>query len=92
MMQISVTDQAKDELQNLLSENSSQFVRIVFHGGGWHGVKFGIALDELDEDDEQVSVDGITIIFNRNFQTFLSDCEVDYYDDGIKKEFLVSRN
>ena len=91
MTQINVTDQARNEIQRILPDNNAQFVRIIFQGAGWHGINFGITLDGLEEEDEQVTANGIDIIFNRHFQSFVNDCDVDYFDNGPKKGFSVSR-
>lgn len=89
MLEIKVSDKAKSKLISLLANETSKYARLVFQGVGWKGSKLELTLDELNENDGKVNVDGIDIIFNKKDKLYIHKSAVDYNDSNPGNGFAV---
>ncbi len=51
----------------------------------------GLALDEPQDDDEQLQVNGILVLARPDDVSWLSDAEVDYHSGAGREGFSVQR-
>ena len=86
---IQVTDDAKEELAPIMEENTQKSLRLFVQGFGWGGPRLGIALDELTEEDEQVSHNGIDVIFAKRDKNYFHQATIDFEDSNYGKGFIV---
>ncbi len=93
-MKIDVTNEAKNEIAKVLAEekNKGKLLRIYIAGYGWGGPSFGLALDELKDEDIEINVDDnkfvVEDVVAENFESFT----VDYSDNWLKRGFSVLPN
>ena len=89
MATIQVTEKAKEELLVVLKENAKKYIRLFIEGVGWGGPRLGLALDELNDNDEKINSNGVDIIYNRNDQGYLDHSVIDYEDSFLGRGFVV---
>jgi iron-sulfur cluster insertion protein len=61
---IEMTDAAKSKIKEILDENPGKYFRIVFEGDGCAGPYLGLALDEAEENEVTIEVNGIDILIS----------------------------
>lgn len=90
-MEIVLTDKAKDQIQ-LLEQNSkgNKMVRINITSFGWAGPTYGVVLDELKDDDVEVSHDNLNFIFEKVLYNRLKKVEIDYMKLPFFSKFVVN--
>lgn len=49
----------------------------------------GLALDELKEEDEKVSANGVELIYNKTEKDYISHSIIDFEDSFLGKGFVV---
>lgn len=90
-MKIEVTSPAKDELVKVLAnkKDPSKLLRIYIAGYGWGGPTFGLALDELKDEDMEFKVEDFNFIMEdlivENYGSFV----VDFSDNWLRRGFSV---
>ena len=92
MPDITITDSAQKKIATLLNDNENKYLRISIQGIGWGGPRFGLTLDELNENDEQVEISGIKLLFKTGDAPYLERCSIDYLEDAFRGGFSVSAN
>lgn len=90
MMKVEVTEKAQQELKRILdSKKDKKPLRIYVAGHGWGGPSFGLALDELKEDDIKTEVDNFTFIIEEYLTESFGVFTIDYSDNWLRKGFSV---
>lgn len=51
----------------------------------------GLALDEPQDDDQQVQVNGVTVLIRPDEAGWLDDAQVDYHQEEWRQGFSVTR-
>ncbi len=90
MPEITITETAQKKITQLLSDNENKFLRISIQGVGWGGPRFGLTLDELNDNDQHIEVSGIKLLFNKGDAPYLDHCNIDYLEDAFRGGFSVS--
>ncbi len=90
MLKITITDSAHKKISTLLSENKNKYLRIFIQGIGWGGPRFGLTLDELNENDKRTEISGIKLIYKDSDIPYLENCNIDYLNDAFQSGFKVS--
>lgn len=89
-MKINVTDNAKAQLKQVVEEKGEDKpLRIYIAGHGWGGPSFGLALDELKDDDKSTDIDGLKFVYGEELEGAFENFTVDYTDSGFRKGFTV---
>lgn len=90
-MKIEVTNEAKEEITKVLSneKNAGKLLRIYIAGYGWGGPSFGLALDELKDEDIEVMVDDNKFILEDIIQESFESFTVDFSDNWLRRGFSV---
>ena len=89
MANIQVTDKASKELLTVLKDHADKMIRLYIQGVGWGGPRLGLALDELNEQDETITTNGVDIIFNSRDKDYLDHSIIDFEDSFLGSGFVV---
>lgn len=91
-MKIDITDKAREELEKMLQgqEQSNKKVRVVMTGISWRGPKFNVALDEHNDNDTHLKVDGLDFIIDKKLTESIISFIIDYKDSFFWKGFQVN--
>lgn len=80
---IHIEEQAANYLQQVLEENQSKYLRLLFQGIGWGGPNLGIALEEtIQESDHVEEVSGITFLINERDKPYFQEGTMIRYEDS----------
>jgi iron-sulfur cluster insertion protein len=88
------TQAAAKKVSELIAEegNPELMLRIYVQGGGCSGFQYGFTFDEkVNEGDEQVVTDGVTLLIDPMSVQYLMGAEVDY-SEGLQGAQFVIRN
>ena len=88
------TPAAAAKVASLIEEegNPDLMLRIYVQGGGCSGFQYGFTFDEnINEGDEQVVTDGVTLLIDPMSVQYLMGAEVDY-SEGLQGAQFVIRN
>ena len=77
---MTITDKAKNYIQELMSENGAKNIKVFVAGMGWGGPQLGLALDEPGETDIVEEVNGIQVAYEQNVHGQTSEMALDYQD------------
>lgn len=88
------TSAAALKVSELIKEegNDELMLRIYVQGGGCSGFQYGFTFDEtVNEGDERVVTDGVTLLIDPMSLQYLMGAEVDY-SEGLQGAQFVIRN
>ena len=90
-MNIEITSTAKDELKKVLAnkKNEDKLLRIYIAGYGWGGPTFGLALDELKDEDIEVKVEDFHFVMEDLITENFGSFTVDFSDNWLRRGFSV---
>lgn len=89
-MVIEVTDLAKKELDIVLeAADEGKRLKIYVAGHGWAGPSFGMALEEPEEEDLQVDVDGYPFLVGDGLEDIYDKFVVDYTNNPLRRGFMI---
>jgi iron-sulfur cluster insertion protein len=86
------TDSAADKVKQLVEEegNSELKLRVFVQGGGCSGFQYGFTFDEVvNEDDTQMSKNGVTLLIDAMSLQYLTGAEIDYKEDLQGAQFVI---
>ena len=92
-IQITITDEAAENLKSLIAENTDEgsFLRVWVAGGGCSGLQYGMALDNTEEENDIVTTDkGIKIVIDSLSAQYMGGSTIEYKDDLLGGGFKVS--
>lgn len=91
---INVSDQAAEKFKEIAAEADrpeKQMLRISYGGAGWGGPRWGLALEELEgENDTVLESNGVKIIYLKDLEGYLSGLTLEYSDEWYNKGFSLS--
>ena len=89
MRMINLTDNAKNQISEILSDGEGKYVRAFISGGGCSGFNYGFTLDdERNEDDFEVSEN---LLVDAMSMQYFSGATIDYTKDKLKgSQFIIS--
>ena len=88
------TSAAAKKVSELIVEEGNQelMLRIYVQGGGCSGFQYGFTFDEsINEGDEKIVTDGVTLLIDPMSLQYLMGAEVDY-SEGLQGAQFVIRN
>lgn len=88
------TSAAAKKVSELIAEEGNQelMLRIYVQGGGCSGFQYGFTFDEeVNDGDEKVITDGVTLLIDPMSLQYLMGAEVDY-SEGLQGAQFVIRN
>ncbi len=83
---ISVTEEARKELEAYFEGKDKTPIRVYAASGGCSGPRLALALDEPNEDDERVEQDGFTFCINRELSVSVGAVTIDLTYAGFSVE------
>ncbi|MBV9258855.1 MAG: iron-sulfur cluster insertion protein ErpA [Ktedonobacteraceae bacterium] len=89
---ISMTASAADKVRELLQQENdpSLGLRIFVAGGGCSGLQYGMTLDEEQEGDTTIQMEGFKVLVDEMSFGYISGSEVDYVDSLMGAGFTVN--
>jgi Iron-sulfur cluster assembly accessory protein len=91
---VKLTEGAINEVHRLMNEPDfvvGQFLRVGVKGGGCSGLSYVLGFDQLEEDDEQYSINDIPMVMKKAHGIYLFGMEVDF-SDGLNARGFVFKN
>ncbi|MCL2567218.1 MAG: iron-sulfur cluster assembly accessory protein [Alphaproteobacteria bacterium] len=88
---ISISQSAVAKLKEVLAKKTSgTFLRIVVSSGGCAGFSSSFKLDtNLEDDDVEISQDGIKVVINKMIAEFIKDAELNYITSNLSSFFRL---
>lgn len=86
------TDSAAAKVAELVAEegNPDLKLRVFVQGGGCSGFQYGFTFDEaINEDDTQMSKNGVTLLIDAMSYQYLMGAEIDYKEDLDGAQFVI---
>ncbi|MFN9448952.1 MAG: iron-sulfur cluster insertion protein ErpA [Rubrivivax sp.] len=86
------TDSASHKVKELVDEegNPELKLRVFVQGGGCSGFQYGFTFDEVvNEDDTQMTKNGVTLLIDAMSLQYLMGAEIDYKDDLQGAQFVI---
>ena len=86
------TDSAASKVKELVDEegNPDLKLRVFVQGGGCSGFQYGFTFDEVtNEDDTQMTKNGVTLLIDAMSLQYLVGAEIDYKDDLQGAQFVI---
>ena len=86
------TDSAADKVKQLVDEegNPELKLRVFVQGGGCSGFQYGFTFDEVtNEDDTQMTKNGVTLLIDAMSLQYLGGAEIDYKEDLQGAQFVI---
>jgi iron-sulfur cluster insertion protein len=86
------TDSAANKVKELVDEegNPELKLRVFVQGGGCSGFQYGFTFDEIvNDDDTQMSKNGVTLLIDAMSLQYLAGAEIDYKDDLQGAQFVI---
>lgn len=89
---INMTPAAADKVRELLTQENdpSLGLRIFVAGGGCSGLQYGMTLDEQQEGDTVIALQGINVLVDEMSIGYITGSEVDYVDSLMGAGFTVN--
>src|SRR5436305_13029283 len=89
---ITMTSAAADKVRELLNQENdpSLGLRIFVAGGGCSGLQYGMTLDEAQEGDTVISIEGFKVVVDEMSVVYINGSEVDYVDSLMGAGFTVN--
>lgn len=89
---ITMTPTAADKVRDLLTQENdpSLALRIFVAGGGCSGLQYGMTLDEEQEGDSVIVLQGVKVLVDEMSLGYISGSEVDYVDSLMGAGFTVN--
>ena len=86
---VTITDIARDKIQEALGQNAGKYLRLFIQGIGWGGPNVGMALDEPDDDETPVTVNGIGVLVSEPVQPYVKATIIDYIKEDYGEGFVL---
>jgi iron-sulfur cluster assembly protein len=89
---VTLTTVAADKVRALLEQESDQplGLRVFVAGGGCSGLQYGMTLDEAQEGDTVLALDGLRVLVDEMSAQYLAGSEIDYVDSLMGAGFTVN--
>jgi len=92
MTVLTVTDKAKEKVQELCAKNSKYAVRLGIKGGGCAGFSYDWSFadeSQIEDADELIQVDGGNLVIDSHSVMFLFGTEIDYVNEVFGSQFEI---
>jgi iron-sulfur cluster assembly accessory protein len=89
---VTMTPDAVVKVQELLDQegDASLGLRIFVAGGGCSGMQYGMTLDEVQDGDVVIEVNGLKVLVDEMSAGYIEGSEVDYVDSLMGAGFTVN--
>ena len=89
---LTMTPTAAGKVRDLLTQENDPglALRIFVAGGGCSGLQYGMTLDEEQEGDTVITLEGVKVLVDEMSLGYISGSEVDYVDSLMGAGFTVN--
>ncbi|MGZ3583539.1 MAG: iron-sulfur cluster insertion protein ErpA [Ktedonobacterales bacterium] len=89
---LNLTPSASSKVRELLEQegDSTLGLRVFVAGGGCSGMQYGMTLDESQDGDVVMEIDGVRVLIDEMSAGYISGSEVDYVDSLMGAGFTVN--
>lgn len=89
---VTLTPEAASKVRELLDQegNPELGLRIFVAGGGCSGMQYGMTLDELQDGDEVLEMEGVKVLLDEMSAQYVAGSVVDYVDSLMGAGFTVN--
>jgi len=90
---VTITEKAVEKAKAILAAEGKDGwgLRIYSSGGGCCGPSYGLDIDEMPlEDDEVFENDGLKVFVDKNTGPAIEGMQLDYFEDGESEGFTLS--
>ncbi len=89
---LTMTPTAAGKVRDLITQenDSSLALRIFVAGGGCSGLQYGMTLDEEQDGDTVIALEGVKVLVDEMSLGYISGSEVDYVDSLMGAGFTVN--
>jgi iron-sulfur cluster insertion protein len=90
---ITITDSAKEKIQDILAEenNSNLKLRMFVQGGGCSGFNYNFMFDtEQNEDDWEIEANSTSVLIDAMSMQYVEGAEIDYQEDLQGSQFKIT--
>ncbi len=89
---LTMTPTAAGKVHDLITQENdpSLALRIFVAGGGCSGLQYGMTLDEEQEGDTVIALEGVKVLVDEMSLGYISGSEVDYVDSLMGAGFTVN--
>jgi iron-sulfur cluster assembly protein len=89
---VTVTDLARKQMQEVLTEQNVEGLAIrIFVQGGHGGVRYGMGLDDdISADDTVLDFDGIKLVVDADSAPYVEGAEIDFVDALMGRGFTIN--
>ena len=90
---ITITNSAKEKIQDILAEenNPKLKLRMFVQGGGCAGFSYNFMLDtEQNEDDWEIEVNSTSVLIDSMSIQYVEGAEIDYQEDLLGSQFKIT--
>jgi len=92
-MAITVTESARDHINNICSNNSTQAVCLDLKGGGCAGFEYVWSMidrTEITNKDQVISCNSGTLVITEHALPFLEDVEIDFVTEMLGTKLVIN--
>ena len=90
---LSLTDRAVDKVKDFaakMPDAADKALRVFVQAGGCSGFQYGFTFDEIvNDDDTQMSKNGVTLLIDAMSLQYLTGAEIDYKEDLSGSQFVI---
>ena len=89
---INLTENAVEKLKYLLAEEKNPAIklRVFVQGGGCSGFSYGFTFDdEVNEDDFELAVGGVSVLIDSMSGQYLQGAKIDYKEELMSSQFVI---
>lgn len=89
---LNLTSAASTKVRELLEQEGDPTLglRVFVAGGGCSGMQYGMTLDESQDGDVVMEIDGVRVLIDEMSAGYISGSEVDYVDSLMGAGFTVN--
>jgi iron-sulfur cluster insertion protein len=89
---MSITEEARNKLSEILSENPDKVFRVGLQGGGCNGFQYLLMLDDAPAEDDILveKIDGHQIIIDPMSAMYLDESVLDYKSELFSQAFVIN--
>ena len=89
---VTLTDKAVTKLKELFAadpESKGKALRVAVQPGGCSGFEYAMMFDEKRPNDQEVALEGISLVVDPNSLRYLENSKIDYADDPMSSGFKI---
>ena len=89
---LSMTDKAVAKVEDFLleDENQGKALRVFVEGGGCSGFQYGLAFDDVHDDDSKFEFDGVSVLIDPKTAEYIKGASIDFVETLQESGFKIT--